>query len=171
MTSQHLTTRVPAIAAPAAARPWTRLFATDVALAPAILRATLALVMFPHGAQKALGWFGGYGWSGTMGFLTGQIGLPGPFAAGLILLEFVGPLLLLAGLGTRLVALGFVGIMLGAIATVHAQHGFFMNWSGAQQGEGFEYHLLVIGMAVALLFTGGGRWSLDGRLPFGKDRA
>jgi putative oxidoreductase len=141
-----------------------RLLATDTSLAPVVLRATLALVMFPHGAQKALGWFGGYGWTGTMGFLTEQIGMPSPFAAGVILLEFLGPLMLLAGFGTRLVALGFVGIMLGAITTVHAQHGFFMNWNGSQQGEGFEFHLLVIGSALSLAFTGAGRWSADNSL-------
>lgn len=159
MTSQLLSAHVSA--APSLL---TRLLATDAALAPTVLRATLALVMFPHGAQKALGWFGGYGWSGTMGFLTGQIGMPSPFAALVILLEFLGPLLLLAGLGTRAVALGFVGIMFGAITTVHAEHGFFMNWVGAQKGEGYEYHLLVIGAAVALVLTGGGRWSVDRRL-------
>lgn len=143
----------------------TRLLATDAtAFAPTVLRATLGLVMFPHGAQKALGWFGGYGWDGTMGYLTGQIGLPSPAAAFLILLEFVGPLLLLAGLGTRAIAVGFVGIMAGAIATVHAPHGFFMNWFGSQQGEGYEYHLLVIGIAAALAVTGGGRASVDARL-------
>ena len=142
----------------------TRLLATNPTLGPAVLRWTLALVMFPHGAQKVLGWFGGYGWSGTMGFFTDKMGLPTPVAAFVILLEFVGPLLLLAGLGTRAVALGFVGIMFGAIATVHAEHGFFMNWYGAQAGEGFEYHVLVIGMALALVFAGGGRWSVDARL-------
>lgn len=143
---------------------WLRLLATDTSLAPTLLRATLAIVMFPHGAQKALGWFGGYGWSGTMGFLTGQIGLPSPLAALVILLEFLGPLLLLAGLGTRVVAVGFAAIMFGAIATVHAEHGFFMNWFGAQKGEGYEFHLLVIGAAIALALTGGGRWSFDRRL-------
>lgn len=143
-----------------------RLLATDTSFAPVVLRATLALVMFPHGAQKALGWFGGYGWTGTMGFLTEQIGMPSPFAAGVILLEFLGPLMLLTGFGTRLVALGFVGIMLGAITTVHAQHGFFMNWSGSQQGEGFEFHLLVIGAALSLVFTGAGRWSADNSLQY-----
>lgn len=159
MTSQSMT-------APSSARStWlSRVLVTDQAIAPVLLRLSLALVMFPHGAQKALGWFGGYGWSGTMGFLTGQIGMPGFAAAGVILLEFLGPLLLAAGLLTRAVALSFVGIMLGAIATVHWTHGFFMNWAGAQQGEGFEFHLLVIGMALALVLQGGGRWSVDGRL-------
>jgi putative oxidoreductase len=138
--------------------------ASPLALAPFVSRATLAVVMFPHGAQKALGWFGGYGWSGTMGFLTGQVGLPSPLAALVIVLEFLGPVLLLLGLGTRVVALGFIGIMLGAITTVHAQHGFFMNWFGAQQGEGYEYHVLVIGLALAVALKGAGRWSLDQRL-------
>lgn len=141
-----------------------RLLATSQDLAPVFLRAALAPVMFAHGAQKALGWFGGYGWSGSMGFLTGTIGLPGFAAAGVILLELIGPVLLLAGLGTRPVALGFAAIMAGAIATVHAPFGFFMNWSGAQQGEGYEFHLLAIGIALALVVSGGGRWSADGRL-------
>lgn len=163
MTSQSLTSHASAKTS-AFADLLHKVLATDTALAPVWLRAALAVVMFPHGAQKALGWFGGHGWSGTMGFLTGQIGMPSFAAAGVILLELLGPLLLLAGLGTRLVALGFVGLMLGAIVTVHAPHGFFMNWFGAQQGEGFEYHLLVIGMAAALAFAGGGRWSMDRRL-------
>lgn len=144
-----------------------RALTTDRAIAPVLLRLSLGLVMFPHGAQKALSWFGGHGWSGTMDFLTGQIGMPGFAAAGVILLEFLGPLLLFAGLLTRAVALSFVGIMLGAIATVHWPHGFFMNWFGTQQGEGFEFHLLVIGMALALVLQGGGRWSIDGRLSAG----
>jgi putative oxidoreductase len=138
-----------------------RVLATPQELAPTVARVSLAVVMFPHGAQKLLGWWGGYGWSGTMGFLTGQIGLPAPLAAGLILLEFFGPVLLLAGLLTRPVALGFVGIMLGAIFSVHAQHGFFMNWSGAQGGEGFEYHVLAIALALVLVLKGGGRFAAD----------
>jgi putative oxidoreductase len=149
---------------------WQRLLATDPNLGAPALRLALATVLFPHGAQKALGWFGGHGWSGTMGFLTGQIGMPSPAAAMVILLELLGPVLLLVGLGTRPVALGCLGLMVGAIATVHAPHGFFMNWFGQQQGEGFEYHLLVIGMAVALLGLGGGRWSIDGRLANGLTR-
>jgi putative oxidoreductase len=139
------------------------LLATDAHSSGLLLRLSLALVMFPHGAQKALGWFGGHGWSGTMGFLTGQIGMPSLAAALVILLEFLGPIALLLGAATRPVALGFAGLMVGAIVTVHAPHGFFMNWFGNQQGEGYEYHLLVIGMALALAVGGGGRWSLDRR--------
>jgi putative oxidoreductase len=159
MTSQALTRQ-----RPAGTHALTRLLATDRALAPFVLRLALALVMLPHGAQKALGMFGGHGWSGTMGFLTGTIGMPAVTAAGVILLELLGPLALFAGFATRAVSLGFVGLMVGAIATVHLPHGFFMNWGGTQAGEGFEYHLLVIGMASALAMAGGGRWSIDRRL-------
>lgn len=141
-----------------------RLFATDGNLSGTILRVALGVVMFPHGAQKLFGWFGGYGWEGTMGFMMDQIGLPAPFAAGLILLESIGSVLLLLGLFTRPIALGFIGIMLGAIFSVHAQFGFFMNWFGAQKGEGFEYHLLVIALAAVLVVRGGGNWSVDGKL-------
>ena len=124
-------------------------------------RLLLAVVMFPHGAQKALGWFGGYGWSGTMGFLTGQVGLPAALAALVIGIEFLAPLFLVAGLATRAAALGIAAVMVGAVVTVHLPFGFFMNWSGAQGGEGFEYHLLALGLAVALLLEGAGRASLD----------
>lgn len=141
-----------------------RVLATDASVAPAILRVALATAMFPHGAQKLLGWFGGYGFTGTMGFLTDQVGLPWLVALSVVLLEFFGPLLLLAGAFTRVVGAGFVVLMAGAVATVHAQYGFFMNWSGQQAGEGFEYHLLAIGMGLALAFTGAGRWSLDRKL-------
>lgn len=141
-----------------------RVLATAPAASGPILRAGLALVLFPHGAQKLLGWFGGYGWSGTMGFLTGKIGLPAPLAALVILIESLGPVFLLFGLLTRPVALGVIAVMIGAIATVHAPNGFFMNWTGAQPGEGFEYHLLVIAMALVLLVSGGGSLSADRRL-------
>jgi putative oxidoreductase len=155
---------VSAISMISQASPIARLLRTTQQSSGPILRLSLALVLFPHGAQKLLGWFGGYGWSGTMGFLTGTIGLPAPLAALVILIEALGPLFLLLGLLTRPVALGVIAIMIGAIATVHAPNGFFMNWSGAQAGEGFEYHLLVIAMALVLLVSGGGAFSADARL-------
>jgi len=144
-----------------------RLLETAPGLGGPILRLGLAVVLFPHGAQKLLGWFGGYGWSGTMGFLTGKIGVPTPVAALVILIEAFGPLLLLLGLLTRPVALGVIAVMLGAISTVHLPNGFFMNWTGAQAGEGFEYHLLVIAMALVLLVNGAGSFSADGRITKG----
>ena len=138
------------------------LFQTTDAWVPLILRVILAFVMFPHGAQKLLGWFGGFGFEGTMGFFTQQMGLPWVVAFLVIMGEAFGRLALFAGLLTRFTAASYIVIMLGAIATVHWPHGFFMNWSGKQAGEGFEYHLLVIGISLALLISGGGKWSLDG---------
>jgi putative oxidoreductase len=129
-----------------------------------ILRLTLAVVIFPHGAQKALGMYGGYGWSGTMQYFTGVVGLPSVLAAVVILIEFLAPFALVAGLFTRGAAVGLIAIMLGAIEKVHYQNGFFMNWYGKAPGEGFEYHLLVIGMAFALVIAGAGCFSLDRRI-------
>ena len=137
------------------------LFETDDGWTGLILRLTLGLVMWPHGAQKLLGWFGGFGIEGTLGFFTQKMGLPWLIAFLIIIGESFGSLALLAGLLTRFSAASLAVIMLGAIFMVHLPNGFFMNWFGQQQGEGFEYHLLVIGIAAALLVTGGGRWSLD----------
>jgi putative oxidoreductase len=137
------------------------LFRTDDSWTGLILRLTLGLVMFPHGAQKLLGWYGGSGFSGTMGFFTETMHLPWIIGFLVIIAEFFGSLALLAGLLTRFTAASLSVIMLGAIVTSHLPHGFFMNWFGNQQGEGYEYHLLVIGIGLALLVTGGGRWSLD----------
>jgi putative oxidoreductase len=140
------------------------LFQTDDGWAGLILRLTLGFVMFPHGAQKLLGWFGGFGFDGTMGFFTQKMGLPWLISLLIIIGESFGSLALLAGLLTRFTAASLAVIMFGAITLVHLPHGFFMNWFGQQKGEGFEYHLLVIGIAAALLVTGGGKWSIDGEL-------
>ncbi len=140
------------------------LFQTDDGWAGLILRVTLGFVMFPHGAQKLLGWFGGFGFDGTMGVFTRKMGLPWLIALLIIIGESFGSLALLAGLLTRFAAASLAVIMFGAITLVHLPHGFFMNWFGQQKGEGFEYHLLVIGIAAALLVTGGGKWSIDREL-------
>jgi putative oxidoreductase len=137
------------------------LFATDDNWVGLVLRLTLGLVMFPHGAQKLLGWYGGFGFSGTLGFFTETMHLPWLIAFLIIIGEFFGSLGLLAGLLTRFSAASIGIIMLGAIALVHLPNGFFMNWFGKQTGEGYEYHLLVIGIALALIVTGAGRWSVD----------
>ncbi len=136
-------------------------FQTDDGWTGLILRLTLGLVMFPHGAQKLLGWYGGFGFDGTMGFFTQQMGMPWLIAFLVIIGESFGSAALLLGLLTRFTAASMSIIMLGAITMVHLPHGFFMNWFGKQQGEGYEYHLLVIGIAAALLVTGGGKWSAD----------
>lgn len=137
------------------------LFQTDDSWTGLILRLTLGLVIFPHGAQKLLGWYGGFAFSGTMGFFTETMHLPWLVAFLIIIGESFGSVALLLGLLTRFTAASLAIIMLGAMTMVHLPHGFFMNWSGKQTGEGFEYHLLVIGIAAALLVTGAGRWSID----------
>jgi putative oxidoreductase len=139
------------------------LLQTDGGVAALILRITLAVVIFPHGAQKVLGWFGGHGFNGTIKFFAGT-GISAPLAVLAMAAEFLGPLGLAVGYLTRIAAFGIGCVMLVAMAKVHWQHGFFMNWSGNQKGEGFEYHLLALGIAVALMITGGGAWSLDGFL-------
>lgn len=136
-------------------------FDTEDRWAPLILRLALALVILPHGAQKLLGWYGGHGFEGTMGFFTQQMGVPWVIAFLIIIGESFGSLALAAGLLTRFAAPSIGVIMVGAIAMVHWPHGFFMNWSGQQAGEGFEFHLLVIGISLALLAAGGGKWSVD----------
>ena len=138
-----------------------KLLATNGDWLQLLLRLTLGIVIFPHGAQKLLGWFGGYGVSGTMGFLTGTVGLPWVVALLVIMAESLGALGVILGFLTRVGALGILSVMLGAILTVHLKVGFFMNWTGQQQGEGFEYHLLAIGLALALLVRGGGALSVD----------
>jgi putative oxidoreductase len=139
-----------------------RLFATKNQVALLLLRLTLAAVFFPHGAQKVLGWFGGHGFSGTMKHFTEGMGIPALFAFLAILAEFGGSIALALGFLTRLAALGIAVNMAVAVAKVHSQFGFFMNWSGQQKGEGFEYHILAIAIAVVLIIWGGGAASVDG---------
>jgi putative oxidoreductase len=125
------------------------------------LRVALGLVMFPHGAQKALGWFGGYGFSGTMQFFTQQAHIPALFAFLAITAEFAGSLGLLSGFLTRVAAFGILCNMVVAAATTHLANGFFMNWFGNQKGEGFEYHILAAAIAIAVIIRGGGTASVD----------
>jgi putative oxidoreductase len=136
---------------------------TDGRVVGLILRLTLAVVIFPHGAQKVFGWFGGYGFKNTLQSFTSS-GIPTGFALLAIAAEFLGSLGLAVGFLTRVAAFGIACVMLVAIATVHWPHGFFMNWSGTQPGEGFEYHLLALGIAIAVMILGGGVWSVDGAL-------
>lgn len=138
------------------------LFRTDSAIAPMLIRLTFATVMFPHGAQKALGWWGGYGFAGTMKFFTETMNIPWFFALLAVVAEFAGPIALLFGGLTRLAAFGIGVTMSVAMVTVQLPNGFFMNWFGQQKGEGIEFSLLMIGMSLALIVSGGGRWSLDG---------
>lgn len=127
-----------------------------------IARISLGIVVFPHGAQKLLGWFGGYGFEGTMGFLTGPVGLPWIVGLFVILIEFFGALFLITGFATRIAAIGVIGNFIGVVITSHLNSGFFMNWSAqANQGEGLEYFILLFGLAMVSLVAGGGKASID----------
>jgi putative oxidoreductase len=140
------------------------LVATSNSGAIAVVRITLGVIFFAHGAQKVLGWFGGYGLKGTTGFLT-SIGLPLPVAYAVCFFEFLGGIGLFFGLFTRLAALAVIVVMLGAIAKVHARNGLFLNWELTPgQGHGFEANLAFIAMALACTIAGGGALSIDGLL-------
>ena len=141
-----------------------KLFSTEDDAATAILRLVLGIVFFAHGAQKMLGWFGGFGFTGTMGFFTGTMHIPPVFAFLAISAEFFGGLGLIFGLLTRVAAFGIAVNMLVAIVTVHRHFGFFANWSGTQKGEGYEYHLLVLAMCAFLMLRGAGAVSVDRKL-------
>ncbi|MEZ4376177.1 MAG: DoxX family protein [Polyangiaceae bacterium] len=132
-------------------------------------RVMLGAVMFPHGAQKLLGWFGGYGMSATIEYFVSYYHVPAPIAFLVVLGESVGALMLVLGLGTRFAALGISLIMAGA-ALSHLSVGFFMNWFGNQSGEGFEYHLLALGLVLVVMFKGAGRYSLDAALASAVER-
>lgn len=128
-----------------------------------VARVFLGVVILPHGLQKLLGMFGGYGFSATVEYFS-STGIPSLIGVLIVLGESFGALFLILGLISRISAAGIAIIMLGAIVMVHGQHGFFMNWFGAQAGEGFEYHLLALGLSLVVIIAGGGKWALDKEL-------
>lgn len=136
------------------------LFKTTNSTAPIFLRLATAIVLFPHGAQKLLGWFGGFGFDATMRYFTTTVGLP-PFLGFLIiLLEFFAPIAILAGFAVRFWSMAITGLMIGILLTAHSNY-FFMNWFGTQETEGMEYFLIFIGMSLSLFYSGAGRMSVD----------
>jgi putative oxidoreductase len=126
-----------------------------------VCRLILGIIFFIHGLQQTLGWFGGYGFSGTIHFMTAQLGIPSIFAVIAILAQFLGGLGLIVGLLSRIAAFGIACVMLVAIVKVHLAVGFFMNWYGAQKGEGYEYHLLVLAICFLIIVKGAGALSID----------
>ena len=138
-----------------------KLIATSNDYGMLVTRLVLAGVMLPHGAQKLFGWFGGHGFDATVGYFTTQLGIPAPVAVLVILAESLGAVALALGLAGRFMAFGIGATMVGAVLIAHTSNGFFMNWSGQQAGEGFEYHLLAVGMALAVILRGSGAWSID----------
>lgn len=139
-----------------------KLIGTRSGIAALIARVALGVVMFPHGAQKALGWFGGHGLGKTIGFMHERMGIPIVLVLLSVAAEFLGSIGLITGTLTRVAAAGIGVVMIVAVLLVHLQGGFFMNWMGTKAGEGFEYHLLALGLAAVLLIEGGGRASVDG---------
>ena len=129
-----------------------------------IARLALAFVVFPHGAQKLFGWFGGNGFQGTMTYMTTQGGLPFVIALLVILIESIAALMVLFGFATRIAALGIWGLFSIIAVQYHAANGFFMNWFGNQKGEGVEYFIILLGLALALIVSGGGKASADAAL-------
>jgi putative oxidoreductase len=126
-----------------------------------LVRLVLGVVFFAHGAQKVLGWFGGFGYSGTMNGFTTMMHIPAPLAFLAIMAEFLGGIGLILGLLARIAAFGIAVNMIVAVMMIHRHVGFFMNWYGNQHGEGWEYHLLAIGMALVILVRGAGAFSVD----------
>jgi putative oxidoreductase len=152
---------------PASTRPpvtsaLTKVTATPRDSAATVARLALGLVLFPHGAQHDLGWFGGYGFAGTFRWMTGTLGFPAPLALLGLLVELIAPVLLVVGFGGRATALALFSFMATAAAT-HVSNGFFMNWFGqyAAGREGFEYHLLALALAGVVMIRGMGALSLD----------
>lgn len=136
------------------------IFRTSDDIGAFVARIALGVVILPHGLQKLLGLFEGAGFSGTVEFFVSS-GIPALVAILIIIGESFGAVGLIAGFLSRLAALGITVIMLGAIVTVHLQNGFFMNWGGTAAGEGFEFHLLAVGLGLIVLIKGGGIWSVD----------
>lgn len=136
------------------------LVTTDNSPAQLVIRIALGVVIFPHGAQKVLGWFGGPGYGATVTAFS-AMGFPLWAIMLLMVSEMCGSLLLILGLFTRIWALSIGTAIAICMKMNHLQHGFFMNWLGQQQGEGYEYHILVLGIALALVVRGGGMLSFD----------
>ena len=126
-----------------------------------VTRLSVGLILFPHGAQQMLGLFGGYGFTGTMNFFTNTLDLSWPVAFLVIAIQFFGSLSLIAGFASRLWSIAIIVVFIGTIFTAHIDNGFFMNWYGTQKGEGIEYALLVIGLSMATLINGSGRYAID----------
>jgi putative oxidoreductase len=141
-----------------------KIFKTNNDWTGVVTRLSMGVILLPHGAQKMLGMFGGYGFTVTMGFFTDTMHLPWIIGLFVIIIEFIGAFSLIAGFAARIWSALTIILFLAIIFTSHLDNGFFMNWFGSQKGEGYEYHLLVIGLSIATLINGSGKYSVDGIL-------
>lgn len=144
---------------------WRKVVGTNKDFTYTVVRLVLGIVFFAHGAQKLLGWFGGYGYTGTMQMFVHGMGIPAPLAVLAIMAEFLGGIGLIVGLLSRIAVIGIGINMLVAMFMIHIHVGFFMKWAGTQKGEGFEYHLLALTLCFVILIKGSGAASLDRMLP------
>ncbi len=128
-----------------------------------VLRLTLGIVLLAHGSQKMLGLFGGYGFVGTLNAFSQYMHIAAPVTVMVIFIEFFGSLMLISGLFTRIAALGVLGLFTGILFITAPHSGFFMNWEGIAKPEGFEYEILVLGMALTLLIGGGGSFAMENK--------
>jgi len=138
-----------------------KLMNTTDDLVVTLLRLVLGFVFFAHGAQKVLGWFGGFGFRATLGFFTQMMHIPAPLAVLAIAAEFLGGIGLVLGFLGRVAAFGIFCNMVVAIVLVHRHFGLFANWAGNQKGEGIEYHVLAIVICLAIMIRGSGALSID----------
>ena len=138
-----------------------RMLETDGDWVITIVRIVFGVVFFAHGAQQALGWFGGAGLQSTVRMFREQLRIPAPLALLSVAAEFLGGLGLIVGLLSRIAALGIAVVMIVALLAVHWKFGFFMNWYGDKQGHGIEYHILALVLALVVMIKGGGAFSLD----------
>lgn len=140
---------------------WRKIISTDDDKVLTLLRVALAIFVFPHGAQKLLGWFGGFGFSGTMGFLTQQMHIPAALALLVFAAEFFGALGVFFGFLGRIAAFGIAVDLTVVAVMAHLPNGFFLNYSGQQKGEGVEFLIVPVATAIAIVIRGSGAWSID----------
>jgi putative oxidoreductase len=140
---------------------WRKIISTEDDKVLTLLRVALAIMVFPHGAQKLLGWFGGFGFSGTMGFLTQQMHIPAALALLVFAAEFFGALGVFFGFLGRIAAFGIAVDLTVVAVMAHLPNGFFLNYSGQQKGEGVEFLIVPVATAIAIVIRGSGAWSID----------
>ena len=138
-----------------------KLIATENRIDLTILRVVLGIVLLAHGLQKAFGWFGGFGWSNTIHYLTNTVGVPALLGGFIILIETIGALLLIVGFAGRINAALMGIVIIGAFFQDHLPNGFYMNWFSNHKGEGFEFDILFVVIALVLSLKGSGALSID----------
>jgi putative oxidoreductase len=146
------------------------LLATYPSLSMLVVRLGAGIVFFAHGAQKVFGWFGGPGLKATIQTFQQYMKIPPAATVLAAFIECFGGLALIVGLLVRPAALGLIVVMLVAVANVHWQHGFFINFSGTPgKGHGFEFNFVLLMMLLAVLVAGAGVLSIDRALrPLGE---